>query len=333
MFCRPTVSGAVSSHNRRESQINSFDWSDVVKVFVTGGTGVLGRATIRRLLARGHKVVALAHNDHAVEKLHALDATPVRGDLFDPGALVQMVEGSEAIIHLATRIPASSRMRKASAWQENDRLRAEGTTNLVDAGIAAGVGVVVYPSVVFLYPDSGSQWIDATTSGQRTTPFLKSTVAAESQVQRFTDAGGRGVVLRLAWLYGQESSHTLEAREYAKKGIAAIAGRGDAYQSWIWDQDAAEAIVMAMEHAPAGIYDVVDDEPVSRNDLVRAMASGVGRKNLRRLPGIVTRLATGGTVAEMAGRSQRVSNRRFKEATGWKPTVHNVYEGWKQLAG
>lgn len=128
-----------------------------MNVFVTGGTCVLGRAAIRKLLARGHTVVALAHNDRAIEKLHALGATPVRGDLFDPVALARMVEGSDAIIHLATRIPASSKMRKASAWKENDRLRAEGTSNLVDAGIAAGVGVMVYPSVVFFYPDSGSQ--------------------------------------------------------------------------------------------------------------------------------------------------------------------------------
>lgn len=304
-----------------------------MKVFVTGGTGVLGRAAIRKLLARGHEVVALAHSDDAVEKLQAAGATAVRGDLFDPDSVRRAMQGADAVLHLATRIPPSSKMRKASAWAENDRLRSEGTRILVDAALEFDVQTFVYPSVTFFYADGGNEWIDKTNAAEQPTSFLRSTLKAEAQVERLTHAGRRGIVLRLGWLYGPDSSHTRETLEYARKGTAAIMGHADAYQSWIWDEDASEALVVALEKAPAGIYDVVDDRPVTRSEMASAMAAAVGRTKLRRLPKLMVRLFTGPEVSEMGSRSQRVSNRRFKAATRWSPEVQSFQQGWQRLVG
>lgn len=304
-----------------------------MNVFVTGGTGVLGTPAIRMLIERGHTVTGLAHSDDAVEKLERLGARAVRGDLFDPETLVRATEGMDAILHLATRIPPSSKMRSAAAWDENSRIRAEGTRNLVDAALANEVEVLVYPSVTFLYPDSGDAWVDATSAGVKPTFFLRSTLEAEAQVQRFAESGGRGVTLRLGWLYGPTSSHTLEALNYAKRGLAAVLAPDDAWHSSIWNEDASHAIVLAMEKAPSGIYDVVDDEPLREGELLQTMAQAVQKKRLRRLPRLLTGLATGSAMSEMGSRSQRVSNRRFKEATGWQPVVRSAREGWAQLAG
>jgi hypothetical protein len=109
-------------------------------------------------------------------------------------------------------------------------------------------------------------------------------------------------------------------------------GSGGGYQSSIWVPDAAAAVLAAMERAPAGIYDVVDDEPLRRDDLTAAMATAVGRGRLRQPPAWLVRRLAGEVGASLAP-SQRVSNRRFKEATGWAPTVRSGVEGWRLLGG
>ena len=104
-------------------------------VFVTGATGVLGRATIPHLLASGHVVQALSRSAANDAVIRALGAEPVRGDLFDPESLTRALAGADAVLHLATRIPPSSKMWRRSAWVENDRIRAEGAKNLVDGAL------------------------------------------------------------------------------------------------------------------------------------------------------------------------------------------------------
>src|SRR5918998_2278614 len=180
-------------------------------VFVSGATGVLGRATIPQLLASGHAVLALSRGEANDAAIRALGAEPVRGDLFDPDSLRQAVAGADAIFHLATRIPPSSEMRRRSAWVENDRIRAEGTKNLVDAALAAGARVFVYPSFAFVYPDSGDAWIDAASTPVDPIDILHSTIAAERQVARFAAEGSRrGISLRLGFLYGSNLPSTKE---------------------------------------------------------------------------------------------------------------------------
>ncbi|MBW3633938.1 MAG: NAD-dependent epimerase/dehydratase family protein [Chloroflexi bacterium] len=124
-------------------------------VFVTGATGVLGRTTIPLLLAAGYSVRALSHSESNDAAIRALGAEPARGDLFDQVSLIRAMTDADAVLHLATRIPPSSKMRRLSAWIENDRIRAQGTQNLLDAALATNVQVFVYPSFAFVYPDSG----------------------------------------------------------------------------------------------------------------------------------------------------------------------------------
>lgn len=301
------------------------------KIFVTGGTGVLGRPAIRSFVAQGQDVRALVHSPQGERTVCALGATPVRGDLFDPTSVAAAVGDAEAVLHLATRIPASSAAGKRSAWAENDRIRTEGTRNLVDAALAGGVLTFVYPSVVLVYPDSGDAWIAAATTQPAPIAFLCSTMASENEVRRFAAQGGRGVTLRMGTFYGPESGHTRDVLTYARRGVAAVLGAGDAYQSSIWIDDAASAVVAALERAPRGTYDVVDDEPLPRAELARAIAGAVGKERLWRLPDVLARLLLGRDLVAVNSRSQRVSNRSFKDATGWTPQVPTAREGWSRL--
>ena len=202
-------------------------------VFVTGATGVLGRATLPRLIAAGYSVRALSRSSRNDAVIRELGAIPVRGDLFDSATLREAIGGSEAILHLATRIPPTPQIRHRQAWRENDRIRAAGAHALVDAALNSGVTVFVYPSFAFVYPDSGDAWIDAATTPTAPADMMRSTIAAEEEVARFAAASGerrrRGVSLRLAALYGPDLSSAQEQVAMARRGLTAFGARPEAF--------------------------------------------------------------------------------------------------------
>lgn len=298
-----------------------------VNILVTGGTRVLGQPVVRNLIRSGHRVRALARSELGVDIIRSLGAEPIQFNLIDPKSVLAAVDGADAILHLATHIPATREMKRLGAWAANDRLRREATHLLVDAAITAGVGVFVYPSITLIYPDRGDAWIDASTTEPSATARTRSTLDAEAEVVRFAQADRRGVSLRLGTLYGPTSPQTQELFAYARRGFAPLAGRAGAFQASLWVDDAAEALVAATATAPSGVYDVVDDEPMTRSALASALASAVGRSAVRRIPGLLIRMSVGGELAELNGRSQRVSNRRFRQATGWAPAVPQARDG------
>lgn len=301
-------------------------------VFVTGATGVLGRAAIPRLVDAGHHVRGLVHSEQNVALLRHLGAEPAHADLFDAASLEEAVAGCDAILYLATKIPPASAATKLAAWRENDRIRRTGTRAVVEAARAVGVAAVVYPSVTLVYPDSGDAWIDAATTPPAPLPHLESTLEAEAAVAEFAEAGGRGVTVRLGSLYGPDDPTSRQILQLARRGIALLPGPADAFMASIWVDDAARALVAALERAPSGIYDAADDEPLRRGEYARALADAVGRQRVLRPPLALLRLSGGGHLAAMLARSQRVTNRRLKDATGWAPRVPSVRGGLAILA-
>lgn len=303
-------------------------------VFVTGATGVLGKATLPRLRAVGYGVRALSRSAANDAAIAGFGAKPVRADLFDPASLQPAMAGADAALHLATRIPPFSDLRRRSAWAANDRIRAEGTRNVVDAALATGVRVVVYPSFDLIYADHGDKWIDAADTPAAPAAAVVSTLAAEREIARFAAAGApgehRGVSLRLGGLYGPGLLSTEQQFAMARRGLAPLFGPGSAFTPMLWIDDAATALVAALERAPSGVYDVVDDEPLPRREIVRAFAAAIGRKRLLLPPRWLAGL-TIGPAGDAFARSMRVSNRRFEDATGWRPTIRNAREGFAAL--
>jgi nucleoside-diphosphate-sugar epimerase len=186
--------------------------------------------------------------------------------------------------------------------------------------------VLVYPSFAPVYADGGAAWLSAG-SPIAPTDVLRSTVVAEQEVARFTASGGRGVVLRMAGIYGPHSAATRDVLTLAQRGVSGFIGPAEAFQPLVWDEDAAAALVAAVESpGVAGTFDVADDEPLTRAQLAAALAAAVGRERLHRPPTPLLRLALGGRLGFLL-RSQRVSNRRFADATGWAPRVRSAREG------
>ncbi|HEX3648097.1 MAG TPA: NAD(P)H-binding protein, partial [Pseudonocardiaceae bacterium] len=127
-----------------------------MRVLVIGGTGVLGRPAVLRLLAGGHDVTGLARNEERASVLAAQGVRPVVADLFDPESLAKAMVGQEAVLNLATRIPPLSKAVFGGGWQENDHIRTDGSAALVTAALAGDdVRVVVQEGISFYYADGG----------------------------------------------------------------------------------------------------------------------------------------------------------------------------------
>src|SRR5438093_1710432 len=301
-----------------------------MKVFITGATGVLGRVVARLLLDGGYQVRALARSARNESQLREIGAEPFTANLFDSSTIRKALMGLDAVLHLPTHIPPAKDSTRPGAWRENDRIRMEGTRSLVDAALECGVPTFIYPGIVFVYPDGGANWLDTTTP-PAPTPILRSSLDAEAEVVRFTGAGHRGIILRMAGFYGSVASNTVEMLRTAHLGIAPIFGRNAAYQPLIWVDDAALAVVDALRKASAGIYDVVDDEPLQKRELAVTLAQAVHHRRLVRPPVFLLWLLAGKNFMFLA-RSQRVSNRKFKAETGWSPMIPSAREGFKLLS-
>lgn len=295
-----------------------------MKIFFAGGTGVVGRRAVPQLVGDGHEVTVVARSPEKAALVRSWGATPSEVDLFDPAAVRAAVAGHDVVVNLATSIPPFSKAARAKAWATNDRLRREASKHLVDAALASGATRYVQESITFLYEDGGDGWI---TEDHRVAPtsITASALDAEAQAHRFGASGGTAVVLRFGSFYGPDSGHTLDAVRFARRGIGTTPGPRHGYVSSISTEDAAAAVVVAATEAAAGTYNVVDDQPVTREAFDEVLAGAVGRTRLRPVPDVAVRLM--GEKLDHVVRSHRVSNRALRDATGWAPRYPSVREG------
>jgi nucleoside-diphosphate-sugar epimerase len=295
------------------------------KVFVAGATGVLGRRVVVELIRAGCDVTGVARSPSQREELAALGARPVSVDLFDAAAVHAAVAGHELVCNLATAIPLGERASDPLAWEVNDRIRRDGSRNLVDAARAAGAIRYVQESIAFVYADGGGRLLDESAE-IAAAGVTSSALVAEAEAALFAKHGGAGVALRFGQFYGFDSRHTVAAIEATLAGRPVELGDESAYRSSVTTDDAASAVVAAL-HAPSGIYNVVDDQPLPRAEYVDALAHALNvppptvRSVSLELP----------PTFSMMSRSLRVSNQRFKETTGWQPQFPSAWEGWEYV--
>lgn len=300
-----------------------------MKVFLTGGTGVIGTRALPALVEAGHEVTAVARSDTKAALVERLGGRAVPVDLFDPEGLKAAVVGHDAVVNLATAIPPMSKATSPDAWATNERIRREASNHLVDAALAAGAGRFVQESIAFPYVDGGDQWIDEDHPTTHDGAFGGAAVA-EAAAARFATDGGSGVVLRFAQFYAPDSSHAAAFDRFARWRINPFIGPPDAFASFIHAADAGAAAAAALG-APSGIYNVGDDSPMTRRDAGAAVAAAVGVGRVHSLPKVVVSAMP--ATAKALTRSQRIANRRFKDATGWAPVHPTIAGAWPGEAG
>lgn len=300
-----------------------------MRVFVAGATGVVGRRLVPLLVQAGHDVSAIGRSPAKRETLARQGANAVDVSLFDGEALRRALLGHEAVINMATHIPSSTtRMMLPWGWRENDHIRREGATTIAEAARAAGAARFIQESFAPIYEDGGDRWLDEQWP-LRPVRYNRSVLQAEEAATRFGISGGAGIVLRFSSFYGADSPLLHEMVGMIRKGWSPLPGDPSSFISSISHDDAASAVVAALS-APGGVYNVTDNEPVTRHEWVDTLADALALPHPKPMPRWLTRL--GGAAMELLGRSQRMSNAKLRHATGWAPRWSSVRDAWPSIA-
>ena len=297
---------------------------------------------MRQLVQAGHEVSGTTRSESRAGLIREDGGDPVVVDALDRGALLSAVAGArpDAVVHQLTLIPSEINPRKmAEQFEVTDRLRTEGTHNLVDAARAAGARRVIAQSIAFVYRMDGRPDEVKTESdplmGDDAPQSVRGIAAAVAEMERTVlDAGG--IVLRYGYFYGPGTSYAASdgatAQRVRKRGFP-IVGDGAGVFPFIHVDDAAAATVAALVRGDPGVYNVVDDEPAPLREWMPVYAEAVGAKPPRRVPKLAARIAAGKMAAEGATKMRGVSNEKAKRELGWEPRYPSWRQGFFEAAG
>ena len=238
----------------------------------------------------------------------------------------------DVVVNELTDLGRPLNPRKYDEWLAGtNKLRREGTKNLIDASVAAGVPKFISQSVAFAYRfDPGTKTEDSPIIGAAAGDMGE---AMESLEQQTLNAPG-GIVLRYGFFYGPGTAYAADGQqiEMIRKRQMPIIGKGEGCFPFIHVEDAAAATVAAIERAEPGIYNVVDDEPARVREYLPYLADLVGAKKPWRVPGWLARLVAGRMVG-FATRLQPVSNAKAKQHLGWQPRYASWRDGFRAELG
>jgi nucleoside-diphosphate-sugar epimerase len=288
------------------------------EIVIAGSTGVIGRPAVRELIGAGYRVTGVTRSTRGRDGLESLGAHAVEADVFDEESLRRAFDGADAVVNLLTKIPSPDRMADLSAWADNDRLRTEASAAIARAAHSAGVKRLVQESIAFVYADGGDRWLDEDAPVEGGGVTTSALTAERNARERFD---GDSVVLRMGLYLGPDSASAQAALEAARGGTSIAIGPPEAYRPTLWLDDAGAAVAAAMR-VPPGTYNIVDTDPATNAEIDAALAAAAG------VPALRVRPPQGGPLA----RSQRVSNRRFREASGWAPRMRGAIDAWKEIA-
>jgi nucleoside-diphosphate-sugar epimerase len=320
-----------------------------MKVFVAGATGVLGRALVPQLVARGHQVVGMTRSASKEELVRSLGARPVVADALDPDAVAEAVASAEpeVIVHQLTALSGRMSARdmrhpeRSSAAIMTNRLRTEGTDHLLAAGRAVGARRFVAQSfAAFRFARTGgSVQTEAEPLDPNPPPALRTMQAGYLYLERAvtTIDWGEGLVLRYGGFYGPGTGISLAPDAVMaapiRKRRFPLVGDGGGVWSHVHIEDAAAATAVAVERGHPGIYNIVDDEPAPVREWLPALASALEAKPPRRIPRWLARLAAGETATLMMTEVKGASNQKAKRELGWKPRYASWRQGFAQGLG
>jgi len=194
-----------------------------VRIFVAGASGVIGSRLVALLVADGHAVAGMTRSTHKADLLRELGAEPVICDVFDADALTRAVIAftPDIVFHQLTDLPDNAADIPAFS-ERNNRIRGEGTRNLLAAAASASAGPVIAQSISWELPGESGR-------------------AATAEHERAVLRAG-GVVIRYGQLYGPGTYYETTQPEPPRVHV----------------DDAARQTVPAIG-VPAGVTIVVDD--------------------------------------------------------------------------
>ena len=308
----------------------------IMRVFVAGGSGVLGRRLVPQLVERGHQVTATATRAAKLDALEQLGAEGVVMDGLDPASVGDAVAAArpDVIVHQMTAISVAhagkADMKHMDRWfAGTNRLRTEGTDNLLAAAEANGVSHVVAQSYGAWNGIREGGWVKTEQdpvdpmTGTPAEPGMRAIRHVEDAVAK---AGG--AVLRYGWFYGPGTMDDLV--EPVRKRQFPVVGGGAGHCSWIHLDDAAAATVLAVERKARGVFAIVDDEPAPAAEWLPYLAECAGAKRPMRVPAWLARPLAGDVAVMMMTEGRAFSNAKAKRELGWEPRHPSWRQGFKE---
>ncbi|NED95773.1 NAD(P)-dependent oxidoreductase [Phytoactinopolyspora alkaliphila] len=306
-----------------------------MRVLVAGATGVIGRQLIPMLKEIGHDVVALTRAPGGPDAGYET----VVADALDPKATASAVDKAEpdAVVHLLTAIPKQlNPKRLASEFAVTNRLRTEGTRNLIEAMRPAGSIRVIAQGLAYAYRPAGAQLADEDAAFWTDGPKqFRPVVAALLEHERLTREAG-GLVLRFGHLYGPGSSYAPDGEftRQVRGGKVPIVGGGKSVFSFTHAYDAASAIAAALSTPATGAFNVVDDDPTPMRIWLPQMAQMLGAPAPKKAPAWLARTAVGGWGVAFMTSLRGADNRHARSQLDWRPTYPSWRDGFTaDLAG
>jgi nucleoside-diphosphate-sugar epimerase len=302
-----------------------------MRVLVAGASGVIGRRLLPLLTSEGHEVVGLARSYGAAVEVEMLGAVVAEADALDSGALNRVVKDAapDAVIHLLTAIPERLNPRRINRdFAQTNRLRTEGTRNLLYAAEQAGVKRVIAQGLACVYEPN--KWVPATevASLWRDPPrqFAPVLTALRELEERTRQADG--LVLRLGQLYGHGTTYASRGSfiRQVEAGRMPIVGSGDGTFSFIHVDDAASAIVAALDSHVRGALNVVDDEPAPVREWLPILAELLEAPPPRHIPVALGRLVAGAWGVAFMTALRGADNTLARRILDWTPR----YSSWRQ---
>ncbi len=311
----------------------------VMRVFVAGGTGVVGQRLVPQLVARGHQVTATTTSPGKLDMLARLGADAVVMDGLDAVSVGEAVAKAspDAIVHEMTAIsPAHAGkpdMRHMDRWfASTNRLRTEGTDHLLAAADAAGVPHFVAQSYASWNGIRQGGWVK---TEEDPLDLMAGTVAQPGMeaIRHVEEAVGQagGAVLRYGGLYGPGA--TDDQVELVRKRQFPLVAGGTGYSSWVHLDDAASATVLAVERQARGVFNIVDDEPTPASQWLPYLAECAGAKRPMRVPKWLARMLAGEVAVTMMTEGRGFSNAKAKRELGWQLRYPSWRQGFREGLG
>jgi len=305
-----------------------------MRVLVARATGAIGKELVPRLVDAGHEVFAMIRSGSREDTASRLGAVPVVADALDRAEVESAVRQAapEVVVHQLTAIGHIDTRHFERSFAATNRLRTEGTDNLLAAARAAGVRrFVAQSNGAFTYARTGGPVknehdpLDRSPIRQMA-PMITAIEHLEKAV--LSAAWTEGIVLRYGAFYGPGTSMAPGSAQFEmiRKRRFPVVGDGGGVWSFVHIADAAEATVAAVENGGRGVYNIVDDEPAPVAEWLPELAAMLGAKKPMRVPRFLGRLAAGPAGVVLMTELRGASNAKAKRELGWHP----AYPTWRQ---